>query len=70
MIWHSPRKQAEAEKVQQEIDEAEKRLAEVQRRWPTVKDITHALIERRLENGFGEDLTVAWIPRGRNQHDE
>lgn len=48
-----------------EVEAAEERLAEVQRRWPTVQEIATALTERRLENGFGEQLEVAWTPRRR-----
>lgn len=45
--------------------ELDQTLANVQRQRSQVESIRDFLVTRNLKNGFGEDLTIAWTPRGR-----
>lgn len=69
MIWpfrDHPQVEAERAEAQKRLAAAERQLAAVNRLWPAVNSFREALVTRRMENGFGEELTVAWQPRGRN----
>ena len=68
MMWPFKRTQrlaAEQAEVERRIAVADAQLRVVQRRWPKVESIRDVLVTRREENGFGEELTVSWQPRGR-----
>lgn len=67
MIWpfRHPAAVKEAERLQAEINTDEIELARIRRQWPTVQSLGQSLVERRVENGFGEELEVAWTPRNR-----
>lgn len=69
MIWpfthRTQRIAAEQAEVEARIAIADEKLRVVQRRWPTVESMRDVLVTRREENGFGEELTVSWTPRGR-----
>ena len=69
MIWpftHTTQRQAaeQAEAVAR-VAAAEDYLQVVRRRWALVESMRDALVTRREENGFGEELTVSWQPKGR-----
>lgn len=55
---------AEHQRLQQDIEHANRLRAEITRQWPAVNSIRKTLVTRRLENGFGEQLEVAWTPKG------
>ena len=71
MIWlfkrTSKRMLEEQADVQARIEQTDAHLARVERRWPTVQSMSEALVTRRLENGFGEELTVSYQPRMREK---
>lgn len=69
MIWPLRRArvvEAERERLVADIEQTRAIRMRLLRQWPAVRSIAHALVERRNENGFGEELEVAWTPRERN----
>lgn len=67
MIWplrkQQERIEAEKEDLRQDIARAQMIRSRLIRQWPAVESLRRNLVERRLENGFGEELEVAFVPR-------
>lgn len=67
MIWPLRKQQeridAEKEEIRQDIARAQMIRSRLIRQWPAVESLRRNLVERRLENGFGEELEVAFVPR-------
>lgn len=67
MIWPfkaaQARLDAEADEIRQDIARVHMIRSRMVRQWPTVESLRRNLVERRMENGFGEELEVAWTPR-------
>ena len=57
--------EAERAAILEHHDDLDETLERVQRQRPQVEWIRDFLVNRDLRNGFGEDLIVAWTPRGR-----
>lgn len=71
MIWpmrkQHDRMEAEKDELRQDIARAQMIRSRLIRQWPAVESLRRNLVERRLENGFGEELEVAFVPRGRDR---
>lgn len=69
MLWPFGKRkreiEAEKEVLREDIAHAERQRTHLIRQWPYVEQLHRTLVERRAENGFGEQLEVAWRPRRR-----
>lgn len=70
MIWpfspeRNPKIVAEQQRLRADIAATRAIRVRLQGQWPAVLSIASALVSRRDENGFGEELEVAWTPRRR-----
>lgn len=69
MMWPFTRKKRHLAEERAAILEKKKsyeqQLVEIRSQRPKVELIRDFLVTRHVHNGFGEDLSIAWTPRGR-----